>query len=154
MMTRVYPRTDMLLAAVMALLALALALKAMRYVEERPDTAEAAMQRIEVHLSADGWSRTATDVFPASMPLFAAHFAKPGCPVTTVTIIGRKSELMPYVAGTHDGDVFFVPPSTGSLTNLERLRALRLSSSVTKPLPLLAIAPGARPSGCALSIGG
>lgn len=135
------PRAAMLPVAVLSLLALSLALKAIRYVKEQPDTPGAAMQRIEHRLSADGWSRTATDVFPEGMPLFAAHFAKPGCPATTVTILGRKSELMHYVAGTYGGDVLFVP--SGSSPD---------RGTVTKPLPLLAIAPRSRSSDCELLI--
>lgn len=156
----VRPRSGMLFAATLCLLALALALKVQRYIGEEPDAPAMAMLRVEHLLSPEGWSRRSTDVFPAGMPLFAAHFTKSGCPETTVTILGRRSELMHYVAGTHDGDVLFVPAGSSRGRAVEMThhadpdlpRASVHDGAVTKPLPLLAIAPRSRRSACLLPI--
>lgn len=149
MTVRVRTRADILLAAVISLTALALALKILRYSGERPDDPAAAMARVGRLLAAHGWAEQSSETFLEGMPLVAAVFAKSGCPATTVTILGRKSELMRYVSDLHGGDLVFVRADRPLARLGDRIRG---DAGKVKPLPLMAVAPAPHDPTCSLPL--
>jgi hypothetical protein len=148
------------IAASAVVLALALAAKTWRYAARTPEPAANIASAIERRMLADGWSATAVgavDGGELGVPVLA--FEKTGCEaVTTIAVIGRQTELAPFVRITLGQSVVLVriPATRGDAATARTTAFGRLLAPLAEPEPhLLAIAPDPAdaPPDCAPRLG-